>query len=77
MEKIDHTLPALFKQLGLPDTDEDIESFIEAHRPLEDSVHIEDATFWTLPQKHFLAGRFEEDAEWVSVIDDLSVRLRE
>ncbi|AXR06948.1 DUF2789 family protein [Salinimonas sediminis] len=69
------TMPELFEQLGLDSSDEAIEAFIDKHRGMNDSRHIEDAPFWSEGQKAFLAQAMQADAEWVVIIDELNVRL--
>ena len=44
MESPVHTLPALFKQLGLPDDAISIDQFIASHSPLKPDLHLSDAT---------------------------------
>lgn len=43
MESPTHTLPALFKQLGLADDPVSIERFIASHSPLKPELHLADA----------------------------------
>lgn len=70
-----HTMSNLFAQLGLPSESTAIDDFIAAHRPLDSSVALYRATFWTASQRSFLTEEFIEDADWVGVIDELNVRL--
>ena len=46
MEPLVHNINALFMQLGLPDSDEDIERFIAEHSPLERTTTLQKASFW-------------------------------
>src|SRR5450830_1308437 len=41
MESPDHSLPSLFKQLGLPDDPVSIDRFIATHSPLKPELHIQ------------------------------------
>lgn len=66
----------LFEQLGLENTDKDIDRFIELHKELDNSVKLEHAPFWTPSQAQFIQGALAEDAEWAEVIDQLNARLR-
>ena len=66
----------LFEQLGLDSNEQAIERFIEQHRGLAQSTPIADAPFWNKDQAAFLQTAMDEDANWVDVIDHLSVRLR-
>lgn len=38
-----HSLPALFKQLGLPNEPRDIEAFVSSHGPLKAEIALADA----------------------------------
>ncbi|AYA64118.1 DUF2789 family protein [Alteromonas sp. RKMC-009] len=69
------TMQDLFAQLGLDNSDEAIENFVEKHRGLNDSRHIEDAPFWNDAQATFLRSALLEDAEWVEIIDQLNAEL--
>lgn len=76
MDLSEHSLRALFKQLGLPDSPAAIDAFIAEHRPLADTVALADASFWTEGQAQFLREEVEEDADWAELVDQLNVRLR-
>ena len=71
-----HSLPSLFKQLGLPDDATSIERFVAVHSPLKPELKLEDAIFWTGSQKAFLREEILEDADWAEVVDELNVLLR-
>ncbi len=71
------TMRDLFVQLGLDASDQSIEEFIEKHRGLNDSRHIEEAPFWNDSQADFLKRALIEDAEWAEVIDQLNVQLHQ
>lgn len=77
MDTSQHTLPNLFKQLGLPDDAVSIEQFIASHSPLDPSLHLADAFFWTPAQKALLRDEILEDADWAMVVDELSVLLHQ
>lgn len=72
-----HTLEALFLQLGLPNSPEEIDAFIQQHRPLPDGLLLSQADFWTQNQATFLREAILKDADWAVVVDELSVRFRE
>ena len=76
MENPIHTLPALFKQLGLPDDAESIDKFIASHSPLKPGLHLADAFFWSEGQRQLLRAEILEDADWAVVVDQLDVFLR-
>jgi len=70
------SLNRLFKQLGLPDSDEDIDKFITCHSPLSETTPLQHASFWNKAQKTFLEEALCEDSVWSLLVDDLSERLR-
>ena len=76
MEPPIHTLPSLFKQLGLEDSDEAIEAFVAAHRPLAADTQLHEADFWSSAQAAFLQQEKEEDADWAEIVDQLDAMLR-
>lgn len=76
MESPTHSLPALFKQLGLPDDAVSIEQFITSHSPLKADLHLADAYFWNEGQRQLLRDEILEDADWAVVVDQLNVLLR-
>lgn len=76
MEANLHTMSNLFAQLGLPSDPPAIESFIGAHRPLDNEIALYRAPFWTPAQRDFLKEEIIEDADWALVIDELNSRLR-
>ena len=76
MEAPIHSLKALFEQLGLPSSENEIQSFIQAHRGLTLTTCLSDADFWSPSQAAFLAEAIAEDADWSRVVDELNVLLR-
>ena len=76
METPIHTLPSLFKQLGLPDDAVSIDKFIATHSPLKPELHLADAFFWSEGQRQLLRDEILEDADWAVVVDQLDVLLR-
>jgi hypothetical protein len=76
MEKPQHSLPALFKQLGLDDDPISIDQFIASHSPLKPDLHLAEAFFWSKSQAQFLRDEILEDADWAEVVDQLDVLLR-
>ena len=77
MNKPFESLRDLFKQLGLPDDCSEIESFIKSHAPLDESILLADAAWWSPNQKEFLRVELLEDADWAEVIDLLNNLLRQ
>jgi hypothetical protein len=72
-----HTLNTLFAQLGLPNSNEEIDAFIAKHRPLPQAMRLSDASFWTPAQAKFLRESILRDADWAEVVDQLNVLLRD
>jgi len=70
------SLNILFAQLGLPDDDSSINSFVANHRPLSPDVLLEAAPWWTPSQASFLSEAIDTDAEWAEVADALNALLR-
>ncbi len=77
MQAFFHRFSELFDQLGLPSDPFSIAAFLRQHSPLQAAVRVEDAVFWTSAQADLLRQLLEEDADWVEVIDRLSLALRE
>ena len=76
MEKYTHSFTDLFKQLGLPNNHDAIESFLKMYRPLNTATRLEDASLWNPSQRHFMKEQLSIDADWSELIDQLSVALR-
>ncbi len=76
MEAASHTLPDLFGQLGLPNTESDIKRFVAQHAPLDCAVRLSEASFWSQAQSTFLREEINEDADWAEVVDQLNLMLR-
>ncbi|MGZ8193652.1 MAG: DUF2789 domain-containing protein [Methylobacter sp.] len=72
-----HTMQSLFCQLGLADSDEQIQAFIETHRPLPPNIILYEANFWNQAQAEFLTEAVEEDSDWCELVDELDCLLRE
>ena len=68
----------LFAQLGLPNTEKDIQDFICKNRPLCGDVLLVDAPFFTENQADFIREKRGEDSPtWTIIIDKLNALLRE
>lgn len=73
------TLPhfgALFAQLGLPNDDQSIAEFLAEHSPMAPDLWLPEAPFWSASQAAFLREAWCQDAEWSSVVDQLSEALQ-
>lgn len=76
MDRSSHTLACLFAQLGLANSDKEIERFIEQHKGLAPHIPVEKASIWSASQAAFLQEALAEDSDWTEVVDGLSARLR-
>ena len=76
MESSFHRFPELFAQLGLAHDAVSIRSFIAEHAPLQGSVRLDEAPFWTPAQARLLRESLVEDADWSAVVDRLNSALR-
>ena len=76
MDKTFHRFSELFAQLGLPNSNFEIEAFLRQHSPLAGDIALADAVFWTPAQAAFLREEWREDADWAEVVDQLNVALR-
>ncbi|MFV0575362.1 MAG: DUF2789 family protein [Vibrio sp.] len=77
MELHDHSLNALFDQLGLPSSSKEIETFIVEHSgQLNGYLPLHKAEFWNASQSLFLKEAKEHDADWAEVVDELDALLR-
>ena len=76
MDTTKHDINTLFAQLGLPNSDEQIDAFIASHE-LEDTTLLQEASFWDEAQQHFLTESLAQDGDWSEVIDELDVRIRQ
>ena len=75
MDTSAHTIGALFEQLGLPASSDDIDAFLNSHHLLAD-VALAEASFWNASQAEFLRCAIEDDADWAEVVDQLDALLR-
>ena len=77
MDSTFHPMRELFAQLGLPDDDAAIDEFIREHRPLDMSLRLCDAPFWSASQAALIKEKMRDDSDWAVLIDTLSAQLRE
>ena len=77
MNKPMHHFADLFAQLGLPNDDLAIQHFIACHAPLSPDFRLAEAPFWTPAQAAFLREAILQDSDWVEMVDQLSVALRQ
>ncbi len=76
MESQMHSMQALFDQLGLDSSEQAIEQFIAANRPIPAEVELHKAPFWNSAQAAFLQQTIAEDADWAEIVDHLDAQLR-
>ncbi|MDO8713367.1 MAG: DUF2789 family protein [Polynucleobacter sp.] len=76
MEKSFHPFSELFLQLGLPSDAKSIRAFIDWHAPLEETILLADAPFWTPSQARLLRDELLLDADWAEIVDQLNKDLR-
>ena len=77
METHSHGMTSLFEQLGLPAGEDDIQTFIADHNPLDAKTKLYEAAFWSSSQAKFLHDQIKADADWAMVIDKLDTSLRQ
>ena len=76
METFKHTVNDLFSQLGLPNSDDDIDKFIRINRPIPTHLLLADASFWDRSKSEFLKEALLDDSDWSWAIEQLNGRLR-
>ena len=75
MDTSNHSMEALFAQLGLPNSEIAIDNFIQNnHLPAE--IPLESAVFWSAGQAQFIRESIAQDADWANVVDNLDAQLR-
>lgn len=70
----DPTMTNLFLQLGLDESSQAIETFIQEHQ-LPTDVELADAPYWNDSQRQFLVEQWKADAPWALTVDQLSEAL--
>ena len=71
---IEYTMNELFAQLGLPNSDQEIESFIIQNQLPEDKT-LREAPFLDDQQRAFIQEEWKLDAVWALVIEELNALL--
>ena len=74
MDTSTHDLAALFQQLGLGHSPQEIDHFISTHQ-LPAGIALAKAHFWTPAQAAFINQALLHDSDWAEVADDLAARL--
>lgn len=67
----------LFAQLGLKSDPDSIAGFLQQHAPMDDSMHIYEAPFWSPQQALLLKEKLKCDDDWAIVVDQLNAALHE
>jgi len=75
MDTSTHSMENLFLQLGLGNTEVDIDNFVATHH-IQANDDIEHAHFWTAAQAEFIRECLAEDSDWAEVVDQLNAQLR-
>lgn len=75
MDTTPQDLSHLFEQLGIDNSEDNIDKFI-ADNQIPNNVLISQANFWNESQKSFLKEAIDEDAQWSELIDHLDVLIR-
>ncbi|MGB2079408.1 MAG: DUF2789 family protein [Vibrio sp.] len=76
MEMHHHTMQSLFAQLGLNDSQQGIQQFIDTHKNQLGKQELHQASFWNNSQAQFLEQAKLNDADWAEVVDQLDAMLR-
>lgn len=76
MDSTYHRFTELFRQLGLPADAGSIQDFLASHCPLDPSLRLENAPFWSPAQSDLLRDEILLDADWAEVVDQLNAALR-
>lgn len=76
MDTVNPEFASLFSQLGLDNSDQGIEQFIQTHQ-LANTVRIAEAPFWNAAQKAFIEEAIIDDAQWAEVIGHLDSALHQ
>ena len=76
MEKIFVDVADLFESLGLPSDANNRAAFIDQHTPLDNTIRIEDAPFWTKSQSSLLRDALQEDGHLANAADQLNTSVR-
>ncbi len=76
MEIHSHTMADLFTQLGLDSSEHAMVTFIKAHR-LSGNEALDEASFWKPAQAQFIRESWQDDSDWVGLVDQLNTLLRD
>lgn len=74
MDTSKHSLSTLFTQLGLDNSPEQIQAFVQRHK-LSADMELAEAPFWSRAQASFLREAWHADSDWSDAIDELNKLL--
>lgn len=77
MDRSNHDMNTLFAQLGLPNSDQDIEKFIAQHQIEGARIELQSAPFWNASQAEFIREALQADSDWAERVDELNNRLHQ
>ena len=77
LEPTENDLSTLFEQLGLDGSEAGVDAFVAEHGPLESSVPLSEAPFWSESQARLLRETKLADGPLALAVDELDVRLRD
>ena len=77
MEAPVHSMNALFAQLGLGDSDSEVNKFIVEQPAIPGDTPLHKGTMWNASQASFLREAVADDADWAEVVDQLDAMLRD
>ena len=76
MDTSKHNQTSLFKQLGLPEDEEERQAIFRGHLPLSANILLHDAPFWSIEEATFLREAISDDSDWAYAVDRLNAMLR-
>ena len=76
VDRSNHTLACLFAQLGLENSEENIQAFISSHKGIPNQISLSEASCWNKAQANFLKDAINDDSDWSEIVDTLDVLLR-
>ncbi|MFP8965938.1 DUF2789 domain-containing protein [Pokkaliibacter sp. CJK22405] len=77
MDTSTHSMNTLFAQLGLPESDQQIDQFIQKNGGLSEDIPLHQAQCWSTAQSRFLKEALAQDSDWAETVDELNARMHE
>lgn len=72
-----HTIHALFEQLGLESSETSVQRFLHTQAPLPANIRLYQASIWNSSQALFLQEAINQDSDWSNAADQLDAILRQ